>query len=337
MLVDVARIHVVAGRGGRGCVSFRREKYVPKGGPDGGNGGPGGSVWLRVDRHVRTLLDCRERPIYRGENGGAGSGNNRTGKTGEDTVIAVPPGTIVRDGESREVLADLVKVGDEYLAGRGGRGGRGNSRFASSRNQAPRRADPGEEGEERWLELELKLIADVGFVGLPNAGKSTLLSRVTRAHPKIGSYPFTTLEPHLGIVVLDAERQFVAADLPGLIEGAHEGKGLGMRFLRHLERTRLLALLVDISSPNPAEDVAVVVRELEMHSHTLAEKPRLIVLTKCDLLPADERPAAAARAELPGALMISAQTGEGVEDLIEALWKRIAGEGITAESEDHDG
>jgi len=323
MFVDRARIRVRAGKGGAGCVSFRREKYVPKGGPDGGDGGHGGSVWLRVDPHVRTLLDCRETHDYRAQPGGAGSGNNRTGKNGEDVTVWLPPGTVVRDDEGSEPLADLIGPDSEYLAARGGRGGRGNARFKSSRNQAPRRRDPGEAGEERWLELELKLIADVGFVGLPNAGKSTLLSRVTRARPKIGDYPFTTLEPHLGIVRLDDERQFVAADLPGLIEGAHAGKGLGHQFLRHVERTRVLVLLTDASSEDPERDAALVVKELEEYSDALADKPRIRAITKCDLIAPDARPAAAARARAAHAHLISAHTGEGVTELLEDLWGRI--------------
>jgi GTP-binding protein len=324
VLADVAKIQVIAGKGGAGCVSFRREKYVPKGGPDGGDGGRGGSVWLAVEERVRTLLDCREQHRYRAENGRAGSGNNRTGRDGKDLVVAIPPGTVVRDIERNEVLADLIAPGETFLAVRGGRGGRGNARFATSTNQAPRRADPGEPGEERWLELELKLIADVGLVGLPNAGKSTLLSRVTRARPRIGSYPFTTLEPHLGIVDLGEERQFVAADLPGLIEGAHQGKGLGFQFLRHLERTRVLALLTDVSAEDPAQDRAVVERELRLHSEVLAEKPRLHVLTKADLLAPETRRRAADRARAEGAMLISAHTGEGIPELLEELWQRVA-------------
>jgi GTP-binding protein len=324
MFIDVARVHIIAGRGGAGVVSFRREKYVPKGGPDGGDGGHGGSVWLKVESAVRTLLDCREQPRYRADNGRAGSGNNRTGRDGEDLVVAIPPGTLIRDGESGEVLADLVDPGETFLAARGGRGGRGNARFASSTNQAPRRADPGEAGEERWLELELRLIADVGFVGLPNAGKSTLLSRVSRARPRIAAYPFTTLEPHLGIVDLGEERQFVAADVPGLIEGAHQGRGLGFKFLRHLERTRLLALLVDVSSEDPARDAALVARELDLHGGSFEDKPRVVVLTKADLLPPERHADAAAAAGLPEARLISAHTGEGVAALLEDLWKQIA-------------
>jgi GTP-binding protein len=274
-------------------------------------------VWLAVDERVRTLLDCREQHRYRAEKGRAGSGNNRSGKAGRDLVVAVPPGTVVKDADQGDIVADLTEPGDRFEAARGGRGGRGNARFANSRNQAPRRADPGEAGEERWLELELKLIADVGFVGLPNAGKSTLLSRVSRARPRIGPYPFTTLEPNLGIVDLGEERQFVAADLPGLIEGAHRGRGLGFQFLRHLERTRVLVLLVDVASEDPARDAAVVERELSMHRAALGAKPRLVALTKADLLPSADHDATRERAGLPGARLISAHTGEGVAALLE--------------------
>jgi GTP-binding protein len=324
VLVDLARIHVVAGRGGAGCVSFRREKYVPKGGPDGGDGGRGGDVVLAVNPHVRTLLDCREQPLYRAVSGRAGSGNQRAGRDGKDLVVEVPAGTVVRDLESGAVLADLVEPGRRFVAARGGRGGRGNARFATSTHQAPRRADPGEPGEERRLELELKLIADVGLVGLPNAGKSTLLSRVSRARPKIAPYPFTTLEPKLGIVSLDEERQFVAAEVPGLIEDAHLGRGLGLQFLRHLERTRVLAFLVDASGPDPAGDLAVLERELAMHAGGFSDKPRVVVLTKADLLAPEARTDAAARAGLPRARLVSAHTGEGVRELLESLWTLIS-------------
>jgi len=335
VLIDLARIHVIAGRGGGGCISFRREKYVPRGGPDGGDGGHGGSVWLEVDPHVRTLLDCREQPRYRAGHGRAGSGNRSTGKDGADLVVRVPLGTVVRDAGVSEALADLVLVGERFLAASGGRGGRGNARFATATHQAPRRADPGEPGEERWLELELKLIADVGLVGPPNAGKSTLLSRVSRARPKIADYPFTTLEPHLGIVALDEERQFVAADLPGLIEGAHLGKGLGLQFLRHVERTRVLAMLVDVSGPSPKEELDGIERELESYRLDLKSKPRVIVLTKGDLLAPERRAAAAAEAGLPGAHLISAHTGEGVQELLRTLWDLIAPLD-TAESASHE-
>mgnify|MGYP001566341322 CR=1 FL=1 len=323
MLIDLARIHVIAGSGGDGCVSFRREKYVPKGGPDGGDGGHGGSVTLAVDVHVRTLLDCREAPRYRADSGGAGSGNNRTGKDGEDVVIKVPPGTVVKDAESGTVLVDLLEPGVTWPAASGGRGGRGNARFATATHQAPRRADPGVPGEERWLELELKLIADVGLVGLPNAGKSTLLSRISRARPRIADYPFTTLEPNLGIVVRDPERQFVVADLPGLIEGAHAGKGLGLEFLRHVERTRVLVFLLDVTRPDPAEDLRMLENELARYSGALADKPRLVTLTKADVLPADEQAGASARAGLPGALLISAHSGAGMDAWLEATWRLI--------------
>jgi GTP-binding protein len=333
VLVDTATIHAIAGRGGAGCVSFRREKYVPRGGPDGGDGGQGGSVWLEVNPHVRTLLDCREQPRYRAGHGRPGSGNRRSGKDGADLVVQVPAGTVVRDGATGEVLADLTEPGERMLAAKGGRGGRGNARFATPTHQAPRHADPGEPGGERRLALELKLIADVGFVGPPNAGKSTLLSRVSRARPKIADYPFTTLEPHLGIVVLDEERQFVAADLPGLIAGAHQGRGLGLQFLRHVERTRVLAMLVDASAESPGEVLAGIERELERYGAALLDKPRVVVLTKADLLPAERR--AAVRAGLRGARLISAHTGEGMKELLEEMWTLVAAEDA-AGTADHE-
>jgi GTP-binding protein len=324
VFVDLARIHVISGKGGDGCISFRREKYVPKGGPDGGDGGRGGDVVLEVDPHVRTLLDFRESPRYPAENGRPGQGNNRSGRDGRDLVLRIPPGTVVRDVERDEIVADLVSAGERFVAARGGRGGRGNARFATPTHQAPRRADPGEPGAERMLVLELKLIADVGLVGPPNAGKSTLLSRISRARPRIADYPFTTLEPHLGIVALDDERRFVVADLPGLIEDAHLGRGLGHQFLRHIERTRVLAFLLDASTPDPARELAVLEHELSRYSAALMEKPRVVVLTKADLLPPEDRAGAAVRLGVPGARLISAHTGEGVPSLLEGLWQEVA-------------
>jgi GTP-binding protein len=323
VLIDLANIHVIAGKGGDGCVSFRREKYVPKGGPDGGDGGRGGSVVLEVDPHVRTLLDCREQPRYRAAAGRAGQGSNKTGGDGDDLVIHVPRGTVVKEVEGGEVLADLTTVGQNWTAARGGRGGRGNARFATATHQAPRRADPGEPGEERVLVLELKLIADIGLVGLPNAGKSTLLSRVTRARPKIAEYPFTTLEPNLGIVALDETRTFVVADLPGLIEGASRGRGLGLQFLRHVERTRVLAFIIDALEGDPAGVLRMLEREIAGYSPALGEKPRMIVLSKADLLPPERRAGWAESVGLPRAQLLSAHSGEGLRELLEALWTRI--------------
>jgi GTP-binding protein len=323
MLIDLARITCRSGKGGAGCISFRREKYVPKGGPDGGDGGRGGDVWLEADPHVRTLLDCRERPQYHAGHGGAGQGSTKTGAGGDDLVVRVPAGTVVKVAETGETLADLLRPGDRYRVAKGGRGGRGNARFATATHQAPRRADPGEPGEEKTIELELKLIADVGLVGLPNAGKSTLLSRVTRARPKIADYPFTTLEPNLGIVGLDVERTFVLADLPGLIEGANQGKGLGLQFLRHVERTQVLVFLVDAATEDPAGTLALLEREVAGYSAALAEKPRRVVLSKADLLPPEARADAAARLGVPGALVISAHSGLGVRELLEELWSAI--------------
>jgi len=323
MLVDYARIQIGSGNGGNGCISFRREKYVPKGGPDGGDGGRGGSVVLVVSRNKRTLLDCRERPRYRAVNGRPGSGNNRTGRDGEDLMIEVPPGTVVKDPESKEVLADLVLPGSRWVAAKGGGGGRGNARFATSTHQAPRRSEPGVPGEERWLELELKLIADVGLVGPPNAGKSTMLARISRARPRIAAYAFTTLEPNLGIAELDPERRLVVADLPGLIEGAHQGKGLGLEFLRHVERTRALVFLVDITSQDPAAELEMIERELREHSPALAERPRIVALTKADLLPPEEQEGAAARLGMPWAMLVSSHSGLGIGRLLEELWKMV--------------
>jgi GTP-binding protein len=320
VLVDYAKIHVMAGNGGGGCVSFRREKYVPKGGPDGGDGGRGGNIELLVSERARTLLDCRERPRYRAVPGGAGSGNNRTGKDGADLTVEVPPGTVVKDAGTGDVLADLIEPGTRWVAARGGRGGRGNARFATPTRQAPRNSEPGEPGEEKWLELELKLIADIGLVGPPNAGKSTLLSRITRARPRIAAYAFTTLEPNLGIVELDPERRLVAADLPGLIAGAHEGKGLGHEFLRHVERTRALAFLVDATSPDPSGDLRMVERELHEHSAALLERPRILVLTKADLLPPEEHAGLPERLGMPHALLVSSHSGLGIGRLLEEFW-----------------
>jgi len=337
VLVDYARIHASAGKGGAGCISFRREKYVPKGGPDGGDGGRGGSVVLEVDPHVRTLLDCRDAPRYRAQPGRAGSGSNRTGRDGDDLVIRVPAGTVVKDADSGEVLADLTRSGQRYVVAKGGRGGRGNARFATPTHQAPRRADPGEPGGERKLELELKLIADVGLVGLPNAGKSTLLSRVSRARPKIAEYPFTTLEPNLGIAALDPERTFVVADLPGLIEGASEGRGLGHQFLRHVERTRVLAFLIDAGGEDPPGALGLLEREIRGYSPALAEKPRLVVLTKSDTLAPEERAGTPARLGLPQARLVSAHSGDGLRELLEAFWTAIAVATADEAGEEPDG
>ena len=284
--VDEAKIYVKAGDGGRGCVSFRREKYVPRGGPDGGDGGKGGDVAFRADRSCRTLLDLRYRQHHVARPGGAGSGANRTGRNAPNVVILVPPGTVVKDAATGAVLADLDAEGAESVAVRGGRGGKGNAHFATATRQTPRFAQPGEPGEERWLRLELKLLADAGLIGLPNAGKSTLLSRLTAARPKIAPYPFTTVAPHLGVADLGGAGSLVLADIPGLIAGAHAGAGMGIRFLRHIERTRILVHLLDIArDPGipPWDDYQTVNEELVQYSPALREKPQVVVFTKLDL------------------------------------------------------
>jgi GTP-binding protein len=334
MFVDEVDIHVTAGHGGRGCLSFRREKFVPRGGPDGGDGGGGGSVYVVATPRKNTLVDFRFHPEFEARNGQDGQGGNRTGFTAHDLEIEVPVGTLVFDKnpETGEItpIADLTTLGDRVLVAKGGRGGRGNSRFVSSTNRAPRRTEPGEDGEHRFLRLELKLIADVGLVGFPNAGKSTLISRISAARPKIAAYPFTTLTPNLGVVAMSGNRSFVVADVPGLIEGAHEGVGLGHRFLRHIERTKVVVHLVDISSESgrdPVADFDTIREELRLHSPELIAKSHLVAANKIDALDDPDRLArleARVRAEGLQFFRISGVTGEGVPELLEAMWREIA-------------
>jgi GTP-binding protein len=328
MFVDEASITVIGGDGGDGCVSFRREKYVPRGGPDGGDGGGGGSVILVATENVSTLLEYRYRRRFRAERGQHGQGSNKTGRTGEDVELRVPVGTIVLDEDGLERIADLVEPGQRFTAARGGRGGRGNARFATATRQAPTRHEPGGPGEERTLRLELHLLADVGLVGFPNAGKSTLLSRISAARPKIADYPFTTLEPHLGVVDRGDHRSFVVADIPGLIEGAHRGAGLGLRFLRHVDRCRLLLHLVDPLDPlrEPVEGILAVDHELRCHRSELADKPQILVVTKADAAPDPGRVESvrshAARVGRP-VHVISAVSGAGLPALIADVSRRL--------------
>lgn len=298
MFYDYAKVNVKAGDGGNGIVAFRREKYVPKGGPAGGDGGKGGSIILRADEGLRTLIDFRYQTHYKGKRGDHGSGAKQHGRSADDIVLRVPVGTVVRDADTKKLLGDLRHHGQEIVVAQGGRGGRGNARFVSSTHRAPAFAENGEKGEERWITLELKLLADVGLVGFPNVGKSTIISRVSAAKPKIANYHFTTLEPNLGMVRVDAGRSFVIADVPGLVEGAAEGAGLGHRFLRHVERTRVLVHVVDLSGSegrDPLEDLAAIRGELERYAPQLNEKPMVIVANKVDLMSDDDRDAALAR------------------------------------------
>ena len=318
---DEAKIFVQAGSGGDGCVSFRREKFVPFGGPNGGNGGKGGDVYLVVDPSLNTLITFKDRVHWRAQRGEHGRGKDQTGASGADLLIPVPAGTVAYDAETGELLADLTEPGQRALVARGGRGGRGNASFASPTNQAPRIAEKGEPGQARWIRLELKLIADVGIIGAPNAGKSTLLSVISAARPKIADYPFTTLQPNLGVVTVD-NRSFVAADIPGLIEGAHAGAGLGHKFLRHIERTRVLIHLVDGAAADPMRDYHSVNQELALFSERLAQKPQLVVLNKMDIPEVQEKwPALQAEWRQAGVepLAISAVTGENVKLLLRTV------------------
>lgn len=325
--VDEARIQVTAGRGGAGCSSFRREKFVPRGGPDGGDGGRGGDVVLETDPSQSTLLDLRYKKIYRAPNGQPGGPSRKTGASGESVVIQVPPGTLVRFEEDGDIVADLTGPEEQFVAARGGQGGRGNARFVSSTRQAPTHAQPGENGESREIFLELKLIADVGIVGLPNAGKSTLIRRLSASKARVADYPFTTLVPNLGVVGYGPDRSFVVADVPGLIEGAADGAGLGHQFLRHTERTRILVHLLAASTPDEVlADYETLEKELSAYSEDLRSKPRLVVLNKTDLL-ADEGAADAIASALPPdvrpVLRISALTGAGVDELKHALARAV--------------
>jgi len=327
--LDEARILVKAGDGGNGCLAFRREKYVPRGGPSGGDGGRGGDVSLVATGHLNTLLQFSYNPEHKAERGRHGEGSNKTGADGRSIDVEVPVGTVVYDEATGERLADMAEAGQRFLVARGGRGGRGNARFATSTHQAPTEHEPGRPGEEKRLRLELKLLADVGLVGFPNAGKSTLISRISAARPKIADYPFTTLEPNLGVVKMDDFRSFVVADIPGLIEGAHLGAGLGIQFLRHIERTRLLVHLVDVSpgsGRDPVEDFETILRELASFSQELAEKPMIVVASKMDAAQEPERVALLRDMAASRGLdyyEISSATGLGIDRLKYAMAERV--------------
>ncbi len=329
MFIDEVKIRVKAGDGGNGCMAFRREKFIPKGGPSGGDGGRGGDIVLTASQHHNTLLHFRYNPEHKAERGRHGEGSNRTGHDGKDTDLPVPIGTVVYDADSGDLLHDFTSAGDRFVVAKGGRGGRGNQHFATPTHQAPTRHEPGGTGDEKFLRLELKLLADVGLVGFPNAGKSTLISVISAAKPKIADYPFTTLQPNLGVVALPDGNSCVVADIPGLIEGAHEGAGLGIQFLRHIERTKALVHLVDVSEftgRDPVEDFKVILAELESFSEALIEKPMLVVASKIDSCQNAEAVTrlkrAAARRKMPF-FKLSSVTGEGVKELLFAIAKTI--------------
>ena len=322
MFVDRVLVRVEAGTGGSGQTSFRREKYVPMGGPDGGDGGRGGDVIVRADRNLTTLLDYTYRDSWKAERGQHGEGSNRTGRSGEDVVLPVPPGTIIRDSDSKELVGEVLEHGDELQVAKGGRGGKGNAFFVTATHQSPREWQPGEEGQIRTLELELKLIADVGLVGQPNAGKSTLLSVISAARPKIADYPFTTLSPNLGVVPLSDHRSFVVADIPGIIEGAHEGKGLGLQFLRHIERTRLLAFLIPIDALDWQAELDQLRHEIASYSAELAAKPFCVVFSKLDLLGEHYIPEIDARGAY-AMYAISAAGRQGLDVMLDGWWSKL--------------
>ena len=322
MFIDRVVVKVEAGTGGSGCTSFRREWRTPLGGPDGGDGGKGGDILVRGDSNMTTLLDYTYRDRWAAERGEHGMGSNKTGRSGKDIVMPVPPGTIVRDADSGEVVAEVLDHGQEIVVAKGGRGGKGNTFFQTATHQSPREWQPGEEGQARTLELELKLIADVGLVGQPNAGKSTLLSVISAARPKIADYPFTTLQPNLGVVPLSDSRSFVVADLPGIIEGASEGKGLGLQFLRHIERTRVLAMVIPIDALDWQEEYDALRREVAAYSAELAEKPHCVVFSKMDLMGEDYLPPIEAPRAF-GLFAVSAANRTGLDELLAALWTQL--------------
>ncbi len=326
--VDEARFFVKAGDGGNGCISFRREKYVAKGGPNGGDGGKGGNVIIRASKKVQSLIDFRYRSHFKAESGKNGQGKDMHGRQGSDCIITVPVGSVVRDAETGALLIDLDCEGGEYIAAAGGAGGLGNSRFASGTNRTPRFATDGVPGEERWLRIELKLLADIGLVGLPNAGKSTLLSKLSAANPKIADYPFTTLEPQLGVLHLRSAEQVILADIPGLIEGASEGIGLGHTFLRHIERTRILLHIIDLADDNFKKNFYTIEKELLAYKQELVERQRFLVLNKCDLL--DQSACSKREKWFQGKggtpLLVSCQTGQGLDRLKRLLEEYLAGE-----------
>ncbi|MDP4116776.1 MAG: GTPase ObgE [Bacteroidota bacterium] len=325
MFIDYVEIDVKAGHGGKGAVAFRREKYVPKGGPSGGNGGLGGNVILEAHHNLTTLLDLRYKTKYEAEDGKPGATSRKDGKNGKDIIIKVPVGTVVKDSETDEVLFDLDKAGTAIAICKGGKGGKGNSNFATSTNQTPRYAEQGRPGEEKHLSLELKLIADVGLVGFPNAGKSTLISTISAARPKIADYPFTTLEPNLGIVRYKEYKSFTVADIPGIIEGASEGKGLGLIFLRHIERTKILLFLIDATSQDYKRDFKVLLNELKEYSPALAQKRKIIGLSKADLLPEEELEKLKKKKTIENnpVLLFSSANHYNIDHLLEKLWHTI--------------
>jgi len=334
LFIDNAKIRIKSGDGGNGCISFRREKYVPRGGPNGGDGGCGGNVIFKADSSLNTLIDFKYRRQYKAGSGKHGMGGDKTGKNGDDVVIKVPCGTIIKEVPSGRILCDLTCHGEEFVAAKGGRGGRGNAHFATPTNQAPRIAEAGEKGEEKEIELELKLLADVGLVGLPNAGKSTLLSKISAAKPKIADYPFTTLNPILGIVKYKEFNSFVVADIPGLIEGAHTGKGLGIRFLKHIERTKVLVFLIDSTliaeKKDKKEDYETLIRELGSFDESLLEKPRIVCFTKVDAIgDSEKKQLDKIKFGKTAALKISAVSGENLDKLKDELWRLITGSRIS--------
>jgi len=332
MFIDSARISVKSGDGGNGCISFRREKYVPKGGPNGGDGGKGGNVIFKADNALSTLIDFRYKRNYKAQSGKHGMGGDKTGRNGDDIIIRVPCGSIIKDANTGYILADLISNGEEYIAAKGGKGGKGNSHFATPTNQTPRYAEDGQKGEELEIEIELKLLADIGLVGLPNAGKSTLISKISAAKPKIADYPFTTLVPNLGIVRYKDFQSFVVADIPGLIEGAHLGKGLGIKFLKHIERTKALLFLVDSTlipyKEKKTEDFDILYNELKGYDEKLLEKPKMICFTKVDALTDKQKKDLSKvkfgdkKVKIP-VLKISAISGENMKKLLDELWMLI--------------